>query len=40
MRDGFDHETLLNGNKTSFYIDSPTTQTYAHFGTRRVEYEM
>jgi len=37
MGDGFDRDTLLNGDETSFYIDPPTTQTYAPIGTRRVE---
>ena len=34
MGHGFDRDTLLNGDETSFYIDPPTTQTYASIGTK------
>ena len=37
LGDGLDLDTLLNGDETSFYIDPPTTQTYASIGTRRLE---
>jgi hypothetical protein len=33
----FDRDTLLNGDETTIYIDSPTTATFAQIGSRRVE---